>query len=104
MDPETFELTDYQQYRFDIDKANKDNILQWVEVYKFREYYNLPKMTDNILFSLANDIKVFFAHEIIKRIFMKNIYGLLGCSMRKGQWPCQPQVLMMKKKINYIVI
>jgi len=56
LNPNNFVMLDYDQYRFNLSKANKEDIPEWNLSYKFKEYYNVTNMRDYTLWQLANKI------------------------------------------------
>lgn len=44
MDPETFVLIDYVQYRLYINKADEEGVAKWEKAYRFSEYYKVPSL------------------------------------------------------------
>ncbi len=57
MDPGNYALLDYEQYRFNLTKANRDDQPEWQLSYTFKQYYGLQGMTDRDFASLARRIK-----------------------------------------------
>ncbi len=56
MDPSTYVLTDYEQYRLNLTKANAEDRPVWELAYKFRNYYHVGDMEDRTLAVLARKI------------------------------------------------
>ena len=57
MDPETFALIDYVQYRLYVEKTS-DEKAEWVKAYRFSEFYNVPNLDYNNFPLIINKIKV----------------------------------------------
>eukprot|EP01022_Parablepharisma_sp_SALTPOND_P004333 TRINITY_DN120107_c0_g1_i1.p1 TRINITY_DN120107_c0_g1~~TRINITY_DN120107_c0_g1_i1.p1 ORF type:complete len:603 (+),score=40.66 TRINITY_DN120107_c0_g1_i1:115-1809(+) len=58
MDPENYMLLDYEQYRFNMSKANREDKPEWYLSYKFKEYYGVDNMEDRTFNEIANKVRV----------------------------------------------
>ena len=58
MHPISYNLLDYEQYRFNTTQVNIDDKPVWTLSYKMREYYGLKDIEDRTLWKLAELIKV----------------------------------------------
>jgi sphingomyelin phosphodiesterase len=58
IDSASYVLTDYAQYRFNLTKANLQDIPEWNLIYRFKEYYNVTDMHDRTFALIAQRIRV----------------------------------------------
>ena len=58
MDKPTSLLLDYDQYRFYINQANRQGIIQWKIAYQFKRFYEVPDMSSQSFLTITHRMKV----------------------------------------------
>lgn len=58
LDPKSYALVDYEQYRFNLEEANEKDIPSWRLSYKFKDYYNVSDLNDYTFQAIAESVKV----------------------------------------------
>jgi len=72
MNPDTFDIVDYTQYRFDLNYANANDKPKWRIAYNFKEYYGVNQFTDKSFEWIAKKIKT---DNIYYKKFAKMIFA-----------------------------
>jgi len=60
MDKQTYVLTEYYQYRLNLEEANRKRAASWHVAYTFTQYYGVSKITASALTPVLQDFLVMF--------------------------------------------
>jgi len=64
MDPETYEIIDFTQYRMYLDEVNQKGIPYWNISYTFKDYFGVNKMTPENVRKMYDKFNVFLVGRV----------------------------------------